>query len=91
MFPLFSLSTALSNEILRWYFLVSVEFAAKLTTSGSIHFKYLAILILTNHDQSVLDTALPALNSLRYYEFPLQCLKLGAGGEFPKRSSNKRT
>lgn len=33
--------------------------------SGSIHFKYLATLILTNHGQSVLDKALPPLNSLR--------------------------
>ena len=37
-----------------------------------------SILILANHDQSVLDKAY------------LHCLKLGAGGEFPKRSSNKR-
>jgi hypothetical protein len=37
-----------------------------------------SILILANHDQSVLDKAY------------LHCLKLGAGGEFPKKSSNKR-
>lgn len=38
----------------------------------------------------MLDKALPPLNSLRYYEFPPHCLKLGAGGEFPKRPSNER-